>query len=153
MSIFQSATYWIWRIRGRNLTLGCIPFSQRLGKGYGWRHPGVYRRRQCSIDTDKEGQTSEGWKTMGEWGKSIKEPVASNLVNMQETPSKKRTLASSILDDNIWKTLALPFIPPEGEIKLQIWPVIYTTGPLGRVYHNILLGELMCMQVLSSPTP
>jgi hypothetical protein len=88
---------------------------------------------------------------MGHKGKAIQEPVMAAALATPTTPNKKRVPASSILDNSIWNTLALPSIPKEGEKRLQLWPVIFMKKAGLKVYHSLLLGELLCTQVRLAP--
>jgi hypothetical protein len=98
----------------------------------------------------KEADNSEGWKIMGPKGKEIKEPVTAMPTTLKWL-NWKRAPPSSILDSSIWNSLALPLTPKEGEKRLQLWPVIHMKKARGRVYHNLLLGELLCIQIRLAP--
>ena len=92
-----------------------------------------------TMDTD-----AEGWLVMGKKGKATKQATPLPL----PSPSKKRQIASSILEQQVWDTLNFRSTPPDGEKRLQIWPVIYTVSQSKqRRYLSLLQGELQCTRV------
>lgn len=70
-------------------------------------------------------------------------------INKKQTPSKKRPSTSTVLTDRVWDTLNFQYTPPDGERRLQIWPVIHTQGSNGGQirYLSLLQGELQATRV------
>lgn len=61
----------------------------------------------------------------------------------EPSPSKKRPMESSLLQEDIWHILNFPNTPQEGEKHLKLWPVLFTSNKDSqRRYLSLLQGEL-----------
>jgi len=68
-------------------------------------------------------------------------PSLTNLLRKGNGHGKKRTINSSLLEEEVWSLLQFPETPT-GEKHLQLWPIIFTKCGGSLRYLSLLNGEL-----------